>query len=458
MILLRARLGSFCTLHRAQGRACGVALVLLLQAACGESSPPLGAGFDATGGSGAQMGSGGVGAGSGGGATGGAGFATGGGMPAAGGSAAGGAASSAGGAWGSGGGMVSAGGSPGGSGGLTGAGGALGSGGDPGATGGTASGGGSGLSPGATIVPDPSWTCGAPAGIVDPELGELVFEASLEVGEVYAVGVTQYGERRVLDIADGATVGAFEATFLNGGLDLELTLTNGAVELEQVNMLRASDGSLIYMRSCGVAPTGSSEVRIIPDFEVANSSSLAWLNTGKFVGTRAFDPATKAIQLAVYDVSDVLPGGAEVKLSDPVDDWDQPSECSTQTGSPGATVFTETVTLGGSLSVGASKRGTRNVIPITGGTVSGRFAGEVLPGGADYQLIAGTTVLDARYVLKSDDGEFVVVRNCGPFGALIPWFEARADGPYAFLNTGEFLSSDPGAAGGGVSITFYERN
>jgi len=45
----------------------------------------------------------------------------------------------------------------------------------------------------------------------------------------------------------------------------------------------------------------------------------------------------------------------------------------------------------------------------------------------------------------------------GPFGALIPLFEAKADGPYAFLNENEFLSSDPGEGSGGVSITFYER-
>ena len=44
-----------------------------------------------------------------------------------------------------------------------------------------------------------------------------------------------------------------------------------------------------------------------------------------------------------------------------------------------------------------------------------------------------------------------------PFGALIPLFEAKADGPYAFLNENEFVSSDPGAGSGGVSITFYER-
>jgi hypothetical protein len=76
--------------------------------------------------------------------------------------------------------------------------------------------------------------------------------------------------------------------------------------------------------------------------------------------------------------------------------------------------------------------------------------------GADYQLLGGAATLDARYVLASNDGEFVVVRNCGPGGALVPWFETRADGPYAFLNSNTYLSSDPGLASGGVNITFYE--
>ncbi|XYH95507.1 hypothetical protein ACMHYB_48160 [Sorangium sp. So ce1128] len=50
-----------------------------------------------------------------------------------------------------------------------------------------------------------------------------------------------------------------------------------------------------------------------------------------------------------------------------------------------------------------------------------------------------------------------MVRNCGPFGALVPVFEARADGPYTILNTKAYVSSDPGPASGGVSLTFYER-
>jgi hypothetical protein len=311
----------------------------------------------------------------------------------------------------------------------------------------------------ATIAPDPSWTCGAADGIVPPTKGELVFTATIELGDTHDFGTTPYGHRRLLDVTGGTLEGDLvEATFLEGGLELELELENGSLELEQINLLEASDGTLIYLRTCGVAPAGSSEVRIVPDFEVANDSSLAWLNTGKFVGTRTLDEAAGTLQLSVYDIADVAVAEPKVQITDPVDVPNQPWECSTQTGTKGASVFSETVTLGASLSIGASKRGTRNVIPITGGTVTGQVEGSVLPGGADYQLIGGSTKLDARYTLSGADGELILVRNCGAFGALVPLFEARSEGPYAFLNQNQYLSSDPGSAAGGVSITFYERN
>jgi hypothetical protein len=311
---------------------------------------------------------------------------------------------------------------------------------------------------GATIVPDPSWACGLPGGIVAPERGELAFTISIELGEIHDVGATQYGERRLLDMKSGMLKGDdIQATLLAGGLDLELTLSNGSVELEQLVMLRASDNSLIFLRTCGVASAGDSMVRIVPDFEVATSSALSWLNTGKFVGTRTI--AGTKLELAVYDVANVAAADPRVELEDPASVPNQPWECSKATGSRGPTVFTETVGIGSSLSVGASKRGTRNVIPITGGTTTGKVAGSVLPGGADFQLIGGgSTVLDARYTVATNDDEYIIIRNCGPFGAMIPLFEARAAGPYAFLNEDAFMSSDPGGATGGVSITFYERN
>jgi hypothetical protein len=51
---------------------------------------------------------------------------------------------------------------------------------------------------------------------------------------------------------------------------------------------------------------------------------------------------------------------------------------------------------------GLNSQGQRRVIPITGGTVSGPyFSGQVLPGGADFQIVVSDTCadLDARYLL-----------------------------------------------------------
>lgn len=316
-----------------------------------------------------------------------------------------------------------------------------------------------------TLVPDPSWTCGMPNGIPLPTRGKLVLQATLEIDKSYDVGTTQYGKRRFHTVKSGSLKGdKLQATVLAGGLEFELTLSNDSVEFEQIHMLRTSDNTVIYMRNCGVAASSNSEIRVVPDFEVANSSTHAWLNTGKFAGTRAIDAASGKIQLDIYDISDVDVAEPKLELKDPEGVPQQSWECSTDTGSNGATAFSETVALGGSLSVGASKRGTRNVIPITGGTVTpgtalSNLSGSVVPGGADYQLTAsGSSMkLDARYALESKDGEFIVVRNCGPMGALVPVFEARTDGAYAVLNTKKYLSANPAMSGNGVGITFYER-
>ncbi|KTS24198.1 hypothetical protein NS228_26310 [Methylobacterium indicum] len=66
--------------------------------------------------------------------------------------------------------------------------------------------------------------------------------------------------------------------------------------------------------------------------------------------------------------------------------------------------------------VGETTAGSRRVIAITGGTVSGPgLAGRVLPGGADYQTIAadGLTQLHARYVVEAEDGARIYVENTG---------------------------------------------
>ena len=70
----------------------------------------------------------------------------------------------------------------------------------------------------------------------------------------------------------------------------------------------------------------------------------------------------------------------------------------------------EPVTIEGTL------HGTRRLIPILGGEVSGpRLRGKVLPGGADFQTVRPDGVIDlhARYILQLKDEALVYVENSG---------------------------------------------
>ena len=107
--------------------------------------------------------------------------------------------------------------------------------------------------------------------------------------------------------------------------------------------------------------------------------------------------------------------------------------------------------------LGNAPYGERRIINILRGTVDGpRLTGKVLPGGADYQNLSNPATIDAHYLWQTTDGEIIIVRNGGTFGSLVPTFEVRADGPYAWLNNGLYLSSNPGPSTGGVALTFYE--
>jgi len=55
-------------------------------------------------------------------------------------------------------------------------------------------------------------------------------------------------------------------------------------------------------------------------------------------------------------------------------------------------------------------------VPITGGTVDGpRLRGTVVPGGGDWSIRRGPTVyeLDARYLLRAEDGAVIDIVNRG---------------------------------------------
>jgi hypothetical protein len=68
------------------------------------------------------------------------------------------------------------------------------------------------------------------------------------------------------------------------------------------------------------------------------------------------------------------------------------------------------------LDVGDTPAGRRRIVPITSGTLNGPLLhGQVLPGGADFQLLTSATqsFIQARYVLQTLEGERIFVENTG---------------------------------------------
>jgi hypothetical protein len=79
-------------------------------------------------------------------------------------------------------------------------------------------------------------------------------------------------------------------------------------------------------------------------------------------------------------------------------------------------IFSIRCELANILDLGPAPFGHRRVVNILGGPVTGaRLTGRVLPGGADWQIVAadGSIDLHARYTLESDAGALVQVDSKG---------------------------------------------
>ncbi len=113
--------------------------------------------------------------------------------------------------------------------------------------------------------------------------------------------------------------------------------------------------------------------------------------------------------------------------------------------------------------VGETPHGLRRIIPIIGGTVEGsKIKGEILNGGADWQIVRkdGVAELEAHYQIKTDDGVTIYIKNIGMrvatpevaarigrgeqvspseyYFRAVPKFEAPA-GKYEWMNNAIFV-------------------
>ena len=77
--------------------------------------------------------------------------------------------------------------------------------------------------------------------------------------------------------------------------------------------------------------------------------------------------------------------------------------------------FTVAARLGPLEDHGLTRAGHRRVVPVAGGQVSGVLNAEILPGGADWQLVRadGTIEIDTRYSARTAAGEHVHFRTSG---------------------------------------------
>jgi hypothetical protein len=123
------------------------------------------------------------------------------------------------------------------------------------------------------------------------------------------------------------------------------------------------------------------------------------------------------------------------------------------------------VSVGPMRDLGPTPHGRRRIIGILSGTVSGeRLAGEVVPGGADWQYVRtdGVVELEARYSIRTKDGIEIAVTNRGlrrapseimqrlsrgeavdpalVYFRTAPVFEAPA-GPHDWLNRSVFVAT-----------------
>jgi len=114
--------------------------------------------------------------------------------------------------------------------------------------------------------------------------------------------------------------------------------------------------------------------------------------------------------------------------------------------------FAVKVVVGPIQDLGQTARGHRRVIDILGGEVHGpRLTGEILPGGADWQIVRpdGTIEVVARYTIRAASGALIYVQNEG-LRVASPEILARMSkgervpvGSYHFRTTPKFETAEP---------------
>jgi hypothetical protein len=91
---------------------------------------------------------------------------------------------------------------------------------------------------------------GGPAEPVAPGL-RLLGRFVVRLGQVYEVGGTQWGRRRIVPITGGEFDGMLRGTVLPGGADWQVVHADGSATIDTRYLLRAENGALITLSTQG---------------------------------------------------------------------------------------------------------------------------------------------------------------------------------------------------------------
>jgi hypothetical protein len=91
--------------------------------------------------------------------------------------------------------------------------------------------------------------------------------------------------------------------------------------------------------------------------------------------------------------------------------------------------------------IGTSPQGTRNIVYVKSGIVTGKVAGKILPGGGDWLLVRpdGIGEIDVRATMEADDGSLIYTHYRGVLNFQTGYFRTTpryetASEKYKWLN------------------------
>jgi Protein of unknown function (DUF3237) len=135
---------------------------------------------------------------------------------------------------------------------------------------------------------------------------EFVYEAIVDIAPPMQLGMSPFGDRRMVPITGGTFEGpGLRGKVLSGGADRQLVRRDGSVNLDAIYELQTDDGAVISVRNRVLSrqPKDQPAYRFSTlDITVADGK-YGWLNDFVYVGTlNSLRPKRDAVVIRVYKV------------------------------------------------------------------------------------------------------------------------------------------------------------